>query len=91
MSDYPYQITEETKLGNLTFFINQTNEEMLNAQWIRWFRITVFYNGKPWYMSQNMSIYDPMINELDSTEIVLSYCCYELVEYIIERLCLCIS
>lgn len=86
MNDYPYQITEDTRLGKLTFFIRQTNEDMLNALWQRWFKITVFYNGTMWHMNHDMSIYDPLINELNSTEMILSYSCYGLVEYIIKEL-----
>ena len=38
-------------------------------------------------MNQDMSIYDPMVRDAyNATEAILSYCCYELVEYIMKEL-----
>ncbi len=90
MSDYPYQITEDMKLGRVTFFIDQTNKNMMSSGWIRQFKLTVFYNGKPWYLNTDISYYtDATANNLDTTRAVLSYSCLELVEFIMKELDLC--
>ncbi len=86
MSDYPYQITEETKLGKLTFFVDQTNINLMNSGWVRIFKITVFYNGVQWNIRQDMSIHDPLINNYNHTKTLLTYCSYELVECIMKEL-----
>ncbi len=84
-SDYPYQITEETKLGKLTFFVDQINKDRFDSTWARKFMITAYYNGAPWYMFADMSILYVMEEE-NHTLYYLEQCCLELAEYIIEAL-----
>lgn len=90
MSDYPYQITEDMELGRLTFFIDQINKNMFDSIWIRKFKLTVFYNGQPWYMNVDLSYHtDATANDLETTGLLLTYYCLDLVEFIKERVCLC--
>ena len=83
---FPSQITLDTKLGfPTTFFISQENRNLFNASWVRWFKITVFYNGKPYYYRIDMSITFHDDPELDHTLPVLTFSCYDLVEYILKE------